>query len=319
MSTSKIILSIALVVVVAAGLSLTAATAEAALASGNGVSSLKDSKEAGVEAATKAKAALGKTKPKLVLVYDAAKDKQAVLAGVATVFDASIIYGCPGYGPITQDSNSGDVAVLAMGGDITVTTAMAKVESKRGQKACGEAIGKQLKAATEEKGHGKLLLLFGDCHVNSNNDLVKGACSVIGEKFPVIGGAAKGSGASIYFQGKVVPKSNVGILISGHFTCGFAGRKDMSKEGLVSSATKTFTDAAGKNKVALMLVFDCGGRRGALDKHKIRGDELAAMKAVAGKTPIFGFYGSGETGPMKTGEAAVGVGYHLFVCAICAK
>ena len=68
-----------------------------------------------------------------------------------------------------------------------------------------------------------------------------------------------------------------------------------------------------------MLVFDCGGRRGALDKQKIRGDELAAMKAVAGKAPIFGFYGSGETGPMKTGEAAVGVGYHIFVCAICAK
>ena len=43
------------------------------------------------------------------------------------------------------------------------------------------------------------------------------------------------------------------------------------------------------------------------------------MKAVAGKTPIFGFYGSGETGPKDNNSAPCGVGYHIIVCAIRAK
>jgi hypothetical protein len=40
------------------------------------------------------------------------------------------------------------------------------------------------------------------------------------------------------------------------------------------------------------------------------------MKTAAGDTPLFGFYGSGEIGHRKNGEASCGDGYHISVCAI---
>ena len=162
-----------------------------------------------------------------------------------------------------------------------------------------------------------MLLLFGACHIPRNNQVVKGICGVLGETFPIVGAAAYQD--SVVAKGEVVKaKSNVGLLLTGKFTCGFGLKKDMSREGLINSARETFQSAIGdkKNKVALMLVFDCGGRRGAMLKQKIFPKELEAMKAVAGKAPIFGFYGSGEMGCPAAGAPPKGVGYHIATCAI---
>jgi hypothetical protein len=301
---------------------LTAAGVASAIEVGNGLSNLPDAKAAGAEAATQAKAALGDTTPKLVLVFDGPKvehkDKDEMLEGVASVFDRAIVYGCNGYAPLTQDGNDGAVAVMAVGGDVNVTVAAAEVEGKEDEHyvACGKQIGETLKQAAAV-GEGKLLLLFGACHIPANDKLVDGVCSVLGEKFPIAGGAAFQD--VVYQQARPITGINLGILLTGDFQCGFAVKKDMSPQGLIDSAGEAFTEALGdaKEKAAVVFAFDCGGRRG-----KMKADvpkELAAMKTAAGDVPIFGFYGSGEIGCPDNDSAPCGVGYSISACAVSKK
>ncbi|NQU25508.1 MAG: FIST C-terminal domain-containing protein [Candidatus Nealsonbacteria bacterium] len=286
---------------------------------GNGHSILADGEKAGTEAAEKAKAALGETEAKVVLVFDSveggAKGKEAMLKGVASVFDASITYGCAAYAPITQDCNTGTVAVLALGGDVRIAPAVAEVGGDHA--ACGKKIGAALKAVAVPEDAGRVVLLFGACHVPKNNDLVGGVCSVLGEKFPVAGAAAMGD--LLYYQGKVLPQSNLGLMLIGDFTCSFAAKNAPAseKERVIAVAGEAAAQAVGDKKATLVLAFDCGGRRGQMGGEIDK--ELAGMCAAIGDAPLFGFYGSGETGPADNDSAPKGVGYHIIICAILGK
>jgi hypothetical protein len=289
------------------------------LSVGTGQSMLEDPAKAGADAAAAAKAALGSDDAKVVLVFDSVgkqvEQKQKLLDGVSSVFDKSIIYGCSSYSPLTQYGNDGSVGVMALGAKVNVTTAVADLAN--GYEACGKKIGQSLKDVEMPKAGGKVLLLFGDCHVAENDKLVTGVKGVLGEKFPIVGGASAGD--FLYYQGRIVRKSNLGILLTGDFQCSFSTKKDNSPEGLITSARDAFEQAMGQKKddVALALVFDCGGRRGKMGDNLPK--ELEAMKSVAGSVPIFGFYGSGEIGPVDNDSPARGVGYHLAVCSIFAK
>ena len=99
---------------------------------------------------------------------------------------------------------------------------------------------------------------------------------------------------------------------------GFGINKDNSPKGLIDSAKETFEQAVGDagEKVALMLVFDCGGRRGKMQGNGNFAEELAAMKSVVGDTPIFGFYGSGEMGRKSCDTPSFGDGYHISATAL---
>jgi hypothetical protein len=289
------------------------------LSVGTGQSKLEDPAKAGADAAAAAKEALGGADAKVVLVFDSVgkqvEQKQKLLDGVGSVFDKSIIYGCSSYSPLTQYGNDGSVGVMALGGNVKVTTAVA--DRANGYEACGKKIGQNISDVEMPKAAGKLLLLFGDCHVAENDKLVTGVKGVLGEKFPIVGGASAGD--FLYYQGRIVRKSNLGILLTGDFQCSFSTKKDNSPEGLITSARDAFEQTMGKKKddTALALVFDCGGRRGKMGDNLPR--ELEAMKSVAGSVPIFGFYGSGEIGPVDNDSPALGVGYHLAVCSIFTK
>jgi len=291
-----------------------------ALLSGNGYSKLDDPQKAGTEAAANAKAALGSQDAKVVLVFDSVGNgvagKEAMLEGVTSVFDASIVYGCSAYAPITQDCNTGTVGVLALGGNIKAVPAMADLEG--GHEACGKRIGAALKTAAADSS-GKVVLLFGACHVPANDKLVGGVSSVLGEKFPIAGGAAKGD--LLYCKGKVYPTHNLGLLLKGNFKCGFSAKNapGNKKDLVIAAAGEAARQALGnaKDKAALVLAFDCGGRRGQMGGEIDK--ELALITDAIGKTPLFGFYGSGETGPKDNDSPARGVGYHIVICAILAE
>jgi len=262
-----------------------------AIVVGNGVSLLSAPDAAGLEAAQKAKAALGTNEAKVVLVFDSLKakasQKEKMLARVAEVFDGSIVYGCSAYDAITEESNKGKVGVLALGGGISVAAAVSNIDG--GHKACGQRIGEELKQASQAKTQGKLLIMFGSCHVPVDNDLTLGAASVLGESIPVIGGAAS-KGEFVYYQGKVVAgKNNVGVLITGDFDCGFSMVKGDGKEETIAIAGKAFTAAASSTdaeNIKLMFAFNCGGRRKIMGEEI--GRELAGMKkAVVGVQNCF--------------------------------
>ncbi|MDP6634023.1 MAG: FIST C-terminal domain-containing protein [Phycisphaerae bacterium] len=293
-----------------------------AVSAGTGYSALEDAQKAGVEAATKAKKNIGKTKPKLVLVFGMAKkfDQAKALEGVTSVFDANLVYGCGGYNTITEEGNAGTVSVLALGGDIAVTPVLA---ADKDLSAAGKKIGEGLKKASEVKASGKVVILIGDCHVPSNDKVVKGISSIIGDSIPVVGGAAMGG--MTYCKGKTAGKGkNIGILITGNFLVGCStlnkGPAEIHANPLVAAAGQAFKDAVGKNlkHTAMVFAFDCGGRRGRMGKD--RPEELKAMQKVVGtKMPLIGFYGSGEMGPKACGQPSKGVGYHISACALINK
>ena len=295
-----------------------------AVTAGTGYSALEDAEKAGIEAATKAKKAIGKVTPKLVLVFGMAKkfDQAKALAGVVSIFDAGIVHGCAGYNTITEEGNAGTVSVLALGGEIGVTPVMAAVENKD-LEACGKAIGKKLEHPSKIKHSGKVVVLIGDCHVPSNDKVVKGIAGVIGDDIPIVGGAAMGG--TTYFKGKIAGKAkNIGILITGDFLVGCsilnAGPADVHANKVVAAAGQAFKNAVGENlaHTALVFAFDCGGRRGNMGKD--RPEELKVMQAVVGKKmPLIGFYGSGEMGPKACGQPSAGVGYHISACALINK
>ena len=307
----------ALSVALAAG----SAGAAAPVAIGCGHSELEDGEAAGQQAAKQAKAALKGAEANVVLVFDSvgggAKGKQTMLDAVAKHFDASIIYGCSAYNAITQVSPAGTVGVLALGG-VRADAALSNLDG--GHEACGKRIGEALKAAAEKTGsQGQLLVLIGDCHYPINQKLVDGVCGVLGEKFPVSGGAAKGG--LTYCKGKVHTKSNLGLLLSGEFACGFAIKKARTAEPMdvVNAAGDAFRKAVGgkKDKLIMVFAFDCGGRRGQMkDKRPL---EVVQMTEAAGSVPIFGFYGSGETGRDGNDAPPKGVGYHICACAVFKK
>jgi len=285
-----------------------------------GHSEATDSAAAGDEAAKQAKAGLKGATPVVVLVFDCVRNKQAMLDAVARHFAAEIIYGCSAYNAITPTSPSGTVGVLALTG-VHADAALKPVEGKNGHEACGRAIGEALKpAVARNKKLGQFMVLIGDAHYPINQKLVDGVCGVLGKTFPISGGAAKGG--LTYYKGKVHKKSNLGLLLSGDFTCGFAIKKAKNPKdpmNVVNAAGEAFTKAIGTHKAKLQMVFafDCGGRRGQMkDKRPL---EVVRMTQAAGNVPIFGFYGSGETGRDGNDAPPKGVGYHICAAAIFKK
>ena len=307
-----------LLILAAGGMAGQTTAAEKPIFAGNGYSELKDPQKAGAEAAGKAKAALGDRAAKLVLVFDSvgggAEGKQKMLEGVASVFDSSIVYGCSAYAPITQDCNTGTVGVLAVGGDLRVVPAVARVEGDH--EACGKKIGKSLKAAGAPESTGRLVLLMGACHVPKNDELVRGLSSVLGPKFPVAGGAAFRD--FLYHKGKVVLDSNMGLLLTGNFKCSFSakGAQGEKKERVIAVAGEAAREAVGrqKDRAGLVMVMNCGGRRGNMGGDVDK--ELQLIRKAVGGAPMFGFYGSGEIGPKDNNSPPRGVGYHIIICAI---
>ncbi len=304
------------------------AQAEPALVAGTGASTLADAKAAGAEAAKLAKAALGGTAPKLIVVFAARKQlTPELVSGVAEVFEKALISGCEGYASLTATGNFADqgheikngVSVLALGGQAgvkSVADVVRKEDGKDGFAACGQRLGEQLKAAVGAATGSKLIFTFGNQHVGSNQPFVEGLLKALGGNVPVVGAAAGGGSAKEIVKGEVVTGANVAVLISGNFKLGLGlcgGNGD-----LVAKADESLTKAvkAQPGKPALVLVFDCGGRRGELFKQKKLADEFATISAVAREAPLFGFYGGGEIGTAALAEPAKGVGFSVASAAL---
>ncbi len=313
-------LTASLAILMTAGWAIEASADDGPLSVGNGVSSKEDPKAAGADAAALAKSTLRcGCVPKVVLVFDQTpatpEAKKAMLEGVATIFPKDIVYGCSAYAPITDKSNTGTVGVLAIGGNVTVNAAVANLED--GHEACGKRIGESLKAACKCNAKGKLAILVGSSHYNLNDQLVKGVHGVLGDEVKLAGGAAS-KGELVYYKGELVrEKSNIGVLLCGNFSCSFAaggGKEPEVVQTTAAAAKKARAEAVGEPIFA--LVCDCGGRRGWFGADIA--DELKLIKAGVGDMPIFGFYGSGETGPKDNQSPPRGVGYTIFVCVISA-
>lgn len=281
-----------------------------------GVAALSDPLRAGAQAAFRARQDLGEQRASLALVFDSVDRTEAakrkLLDGVGWFFDGAVVYGCEGFGPLTQKSASGTVGVLAIGEDVAVTSASAPIAG--GHRECGVAIGKALKAAVDRsKAPGKLVVLLGDCHVPADDDVAAGVQSVLGSTVRVVGGSAPLKGF-VYERGQVKSGICQGILLSGNFEVGCATLSGQGIDGIVEAARKACSQAVGTSAsvTSLVLAFDCVSRKQALGASA---DLERAALTLAG-VPLYGFYGSGEIGPTDDAQPSRGVGGSVAVCAI---
>lgn len=152
-----------------------------------GHSDLPGGHAAGAEAA---RAAIAGRDAKLLLVFCwDGYDLKALLDGIAGVAPGVPLVGCSTAGEISGDGpGDGGVVVTAFGGDgFTVATAAAGVEDG----ALREA-GAKAAECTSRLGPGRhrVLLLLTDGLAGDQQEVVRGAYSVVGAETPLVGGCA---------------------------------------------------------------------------------------------------------------------------------
>ena len=166
---------------------LAAATTTASRWIGVGASSAKDSRQAGIEAAT---AALRGADPRLLVAFvSPAHDLHALLAGIRGVAPAPPLIGCSTSGEIATDGpGDAGVVVAALGGHgFSVSTSVARNASSDLRQA-GATV-----AACAETGpaaENQILLLLTDGLGGDQQEVVRGAYSVVGGAVPLVGGCA---------------------------------------------------------------------------------------------------------------------------------
>jgi hypothetical protein len=154
---------------------------------GVGSSTVKVSRQAGVEAAT---AALRGVDPKLLVVFvSPVHDLHAMLAGIRSVAPGTPLIGCSTAGEIATDGPSdASVVVTAIGGSgYSVATCAARNASRDLREAGASA------ATCAENGQAsdnQILLLLTDGLGGDQQEVVRGAYSVVGGSVPLVGGCA---------------------------------------------------------------------------------------------------------------------------------
>ena len=301
-----------------------------------GVSAGEDPLQAGKAAAQAAKEQIGGAPLKAVIVAECYEDKARkakVLEGVCTVLGMQKVYGGSTYGSFTQAGVREDesVTVLAIAGkDINVravcqekmgTVGLSLDKDKDKLYAALRKAGADLAGKLGKKGDSRLMIIIADAHSPKNGPLVEGIQQNLGPAFPMVGGSVnKNAGQTfVYFRGRMLTDSVVGLMLDGDFKVALAGRQAKENAKVISTARAGAGEALRRlakanAKPAVVLAFNCAGRKSKLDNVAA---ELAAMQKVLGKELVlFGTYNAGEIGPAdvaekKPGVLSSGIGWHV--------
>lgn len=251
--------------------------------------------------------------------YKGKENKQAVVNALSELFPKEKIYGCSSYGPLTTQGFAKEdaVGVLAIGGEGVKVVAVKADNASSDYRKAGSSLARALGKPEPKE---SLLLLFGNCHVPSNDKVVKGVQEVLGKTFPVVGGSARGADPLSYFRGEVYPNSVIRILITAPMKISLIrARSKVTEEEVLGSALDAMEEVLDELEGSpnLVFAFECGGRQGALKD--VTKEHRILAKALPKGTALFGFYGSGEIGPTATGAPSEGVGFHIVIGAIAVK
>lgn len=301
----------------------------------------KDPFAAGKAAATAAKAKLGGSAVKAVLLSESYEDKdrkEKVLAGVCSVLPKELVFGSATYGTFTQSgAATGEQAgVLVIAGKDVAVESACRAELGTSQLTVDKdaaqieklltVAGKELAAKLPPKADSRLMIVLADAHSPKNGALVNGILQVVGDKLAVTGGSAnKNAGQTfVYYRGEMLKDVAVGLMLSGDFRTSQTGRQAKDNDKVIATAEEGAAEAmAGmarqKARPVAVIAYDCAGRKGKL---KNVADEVAAMqKSLGAKVALFGTYNAGEIGPPDVTEKLegvkyAGVGWHVMFTAI---
>lgn len=145
-----------------------------------------DAREAGIEATA---AALAGRRARLVMVFAPVSANMAALAEAvrSQLPEDTMVVGCSTTRGITTETDTGGVVVAALGGDgFQVRTTLAR-DSSTGCREAGVAAAGALAGIDRPY---RALVLFNDGLSQSQDEIVRGAYSVVGATVPLVGGCA---------------------------------------------------------------------------------------------------------------------------------
>ncbi len=205
---------------------------------------LDNHRAAAEEAARQAMEGLGGSAPNILFVFSSIQyDQEEVLAGVKNVVPHTPIVGGSAAGEITSSTTVFDaINIMAIATDqITFAIGCGEGVSKDSFKAGAMAAASVIKNNNGKKPD--LFIMLPDGITGNGAAIVEGVKSVLGEKFPIIGGS---SGDDYRFQktyeycgDRVLSDAVVGIGLSGDFSFGFGIRHGWEPVGLPLRVTKT--------------------------------------------------------------------------------
>lgn len=207
---------------------------------GVGRSDSKAAREAGRKATTDA---VGGRDAKLLVVFCThTYDLDELLGGIGEAADGVPLIGCSTAGEIAS-SGPGDagVVVTALGGDgLSIATAATNNVSERLREAGAEVASCMEKVAP--KPH-RVLLLLSDGLSGDQQEIVRGAYSVVGAAIPLVGGCAgddlEMSATFQLFNGEVSTDSIVAAAISSDAPIGIGVRHGWRTVGEPMLVTKS--------------------------------------------------------------------------------
>ena len=214
-----------------------------AIYAGVGLSKQQDAYQAGYEACKQAIEKSGSKKPDLTIVFSSVSFEQAeVLKGVREASNNASLIGCTDAGEITNEGPSkNSVGVMAIASDqMNFYTGLGK-GVKQGAREAGRAVAKEVKEKAKEPL--KAFIMFPDVLTGNGADIVRGVLDVLGEHFPVVGGAA---GDDFLFQktyeyrdDEVVSGAVGGVGLAGKFSMGAGVRHGWIPIGVPMKVTKS--------------------------------------------------------------------------------
>ncbi len=298
---------------------------------GVGASSLEDPMAAADEAAAQAKAGLGSSPAKLVIVTAAEPQLTPDLVeGVKKHFPADIIFGSQVTSPLTPYTNHPDaatidvsvgVSVFALAGDTDVVTALVRTDTEDDDVYynAGVALAEELKDAIESSDRpGRLVVTFGDQYTGSNQDFAAGMNDGFEEVWPIIGGASGNVTAKVIHKGEIQTGINLGILLAGDFAIGQSVGEGNHTPAIADQALAEAI-GQGDKEPFFAFIFNCRRRRTGMMERGQLAEELSVIKERMAGAPFFGFYGPGEIGAYKPGDKALGRGFTVVTAVLFAQ
>ena len=205
---------------------------------------LVDSKKAGFDAVLSASEKLGGQKPNIVFLFASIKYVQDdVYKGAREAAPEAIIVGSSAAGEISSSATTFEsVVAMAIASDQMKFFAGRGTGVGKDSFAAGAQAAKNaLELAGSEKL--KLFVMIADGLNGNGAAIVRGAQSVLGENFPIMGGSAGDDylfkKTYQYYNDEVVSDIVIGIGISGDFSFGFGVRHGWEPVGLPQTVTKS--------------------------------------------------------------------------------
>ena len=195
-----------------------------AIKAGVGLSKEGDSNKAGQEACKTAIEQMGGGTPDLTVVFASVDhDQEQLLKGIREASGGAPLVGCTDAGEITnRGPTKGGVGVMAIQSDtLTFTTGIGK-DIKVSAREAGRVVAKDVQSKAKEDL--RAFIMLPDVLTGNGADIVRGILDELGQKFPVIGGAAGDDflfeKTYEYHNDEVVSGAVVGVGLSGKFSMG---------------------------------------------------------------------------------------------------